>query len=100
MNWELCESHRVGGYAFHWFHCEGEWVIAIWSEGAAPERPTAEDFPRALTVHHFSRAENPDVRRLRRFCEQFLSDIPFRVRAIRNKIPTLEGLRRLSASGG
>jgi hypothetical protein len=96
MEWELRESHRVGGYAFCWFGRDGEWVVAIWKAGEEPERPIADDFRRALTVHHVSREENPsgDMKRLRQFCERFLNDIPFRVRAIRNKIPTLDALER------
>lgn len=97
MEWTLRETHRVGGYVFHWFHREGEWVVAIWKEGEESERP--EDFRQALTVHHISRAENPsgDTKRVRQFCERFLNDIPFRVRAIRNKFPTLEMLHGGSA---
>lgn len=96
MHWELRESHRVGGYAFHWFHCDGEWVIAVWKEGEEPDRPSAADFHRALTARLVSRAENPSggAKPLRRFCEQFLNDIPFRVRAIRSKIATLDALER------
>ncbi|GIX05969.1 MAG: hypothetical protein KatS3mg115_0372 [Candidatus Poribacteria bacterium] len=100
MAWERRETHEVGSYVFHWFHDAetGEWLIAIWNEQNAPEDPSIAQLRSALTLHHISREENPDgsLKPVRRFCQQFIEDIPSRIRAIRNKVPTL---RRLEESG-
>jgi hypothetical protein len=97
--WKRTETHTVGGYTFHWFHDgEGAWLIAVWREENAPDDSSEVDLARALTLHHISRAENPagDIKPVRQFCERFLADVPFRVRAIRNKVPCL---RTLAGSG-
>ncbi|MBT3266819.1 hypothetical protein HN371_06685 [Candidatus Poribacteria bacterium] len=99
MAWERRETHHVGSYAFHWFSDgDGSWLIAIWSEAKAPSEPREADVASALTVQHIPVRDNPKgkTRPVREFCERFMSDIPFRVRAIRNKVPTL---RRLRANG-
>ena len=85
----------MGAYAFHWFRNDGaDWVIAVWNEDAAPSNPEWSDLPQSLTVHHVSVRDNPtgSMKPVRAFCERFMSDIPFRVRAIRNKIPALRAL--------
>lgn len=99
MAWDRRESHHVGSYAFHWFSDgDGAWLVAVWPEARGPSEPRESDIPRALTVHHIPRRDNPKGRMkpVRDFCERFMSDIPFRVGAIRDKVPALN---RLKANG-
>ena len=98
MAWERKERHEVGSYVFYWFTDGETWLIAIWQERDEPSRPTVADFQTTLTVHRISKRENPNgsTRPVKNWCERFISDIPFRVRAIRNKVPTL---RLLAKSG-
>ena len=82
-------------YAFHWFHNDaGDWLIGVWNDDDSPSRPEWSDLPQSLTVQHISARDNPtgSMKPVRAFCQQFMSDTPFRVRAIRNKIPTLRTL--------
>lgn len=99
MPWGKQETHHVGSYVFHWFSDDdGAWLVAIWAEMSAPPEARLSDVERALTVHHISARDNPKggTKAVREFCQRFMSDIPFRVRVIRNKIPTV---RRLIGDG-
>ncbi len=99
MTWERRETHHVASYAFHWFaDGAGGWLVAVWAEDRSPAEPTEQDVAGALTVHHIPASENPKgrLKPLRAFCERFVSDIPFRVSAIRGRVPTV---RRLVEQG-
>ena len=99
MTWERRETHHVAAYTFHWFaRDDGSWLIAIWGQDSGPVQPTEQDLADALTVHHVPARDNPTgrLKPLRDFCERFVSDIPFRVQAIRMKSPTV---RRLVEQG-
>jgi len=99
MSWERRESHHVASYAFHWFaDGDGGWLVAVWGEGRGPDEPTEQEDTDALTIHHVPARDNPKgrLKPVRQFCERFVSDIPFRVRAIRLRVPTV---RRLVEQG-
>ena len=99
MPWRRRESHDVSIYTFDWFTDEeGAWLVVVWKADAAPSRAVEARFGDAVAVHYIPPDENPKGRRkpMRQFCSRFLSDIPFRARAIQNKIPTL---RRLADEG-
>jgi hypothetical protein len=99
MPWEREDAYHVGEYGFVWFSDgEGAWLVAIWAEKDIPREPGVMDVKQALTVHHISARDNPKrrVQVVREFCQQFMSDIPFRVRVIRNKVTTV---RRLVDAG-
>ena len=99
MPWKRRESHYVGSYAFHWFaDGTGAWIVGVWREETAPDAPRSVDLREALAVHYTSAQENPKGHNTpaRAFCEQFMSDIPVRARAIRDK---LLNLRSLEAAG-
>ena len=95
MQWSRAETHHVSPYVFCWFtDGAGAWIVGVWNESRAPDGPDIADLDEALTAHHISLEENPrgDRKSARVFCERFMSDIPFRVRAIRNKISTLRSI--------
>jgi|SaaInl4_135m_RNA_FD_contig_61_1295283_length_896_multi_2_in_0_out_0_2 hypothetical protein len=95
MPWERRETHHVASYAFHWFaDGDGGWLVAVWGEANAPAAPPEKAIADALTVHHIPARDNPtgSLKPVRAFCERFVSDIPFRVRAIRLRVPAVRRL--------
>ena len=91
MTWARKETHSAGGYAFHWFSDGERWFAAVWSADAAPNDPSFEDIETALTI---LRSPVGGEEQLRVLCMRFVEDVPYRIRAIRGKIPSL---RRLGA---
>jgi len=94
MTWRVSETHEVAGYSFQWIKDEADaWFVAVWKD-ATPDTLSPETLRQCLTIYRVRPTgdSKADLRAVRDFCQRFVADIPFRVRAIRNKLPTLSAL--------